>query len=243
MPRKAPHDAAFDLGGALAGASVARDSPIAPQIYALLRAAIIDGRLPPGTLVSEADLARIVSVSRTPLRAAIQRLAREGLVQVRPQAGTVVAPRDGARFDEALFVRRAIECAVVRRLAARSADLAALRPLLDQQRLAAERDDYRTFFAHDEAFHAELAALAGAPNGWSLVQTMKAHIDRERLVLMSSIEGRSLAAYRQHLGIVAAIEAGQGETAAARMAAHIDSVLETAGASGHDPAQPPPGEP
>lgn len=237
MPRPETYRALFDPASVFADADIDTGRPIAPQIYEMLRTRIVDNRLPPGAVISEAETARLCAVSRTPVRAAIQNLASEGLVQVRPQVGTVVAPLDEARLNEAVFVRAAIECAVVRRLAETGADLTRLDPLLAAQRAAAERDDYMTFFRHDEAFHAALAELARVPNAWGLIQSMKAHVDRQRLVLMSSIAGRSMAAFDQHRAVLDAIADGDADAAERHMRAHIHSVLETGGATGHDPVR------
>jgi DNA-binding GntR family transcriptional regulator len=237
VPRPETYRALFDPAAVFADVEIDTGRPIAPQVYQMLRGRIVDNRLPPGAVISEAETARLCAVSRTPVRAAIQNLAGEGLVRVRPQVGTVVAPLDEARLDEAVFVRTAIECAVVRRLAEAKADLTALDPLLAAQRAAAERDDYMIFFRHDEAFHAALADLAGVPNAWGLIQSMKAHVDRQRLVLMSSIAGRSMAAFDQHRAVLGAIANGDADAAEGHMRAHIHSVLETETVAGHDPGQ------
>lgn len=241
MPRPETYRSGFDPAAVFSDIVVEPGRPIAPQVYDALRARIVDNRLPPGAIVSEAEIARLCAVSRTPLRSAIQSLAAEGLVSVRPQAGTVVAPLDEARLKEAVFVRTAIECAVVRRLAEQRVGLSELTPMLEQQRIAAERDDYMTFFRHDESFHAALSRLAGVPNAWGVIQSMKAHVDRQRLKLMSSIRGRSAAAFAEHQAFLAAIEAGDPDAAETCMRAHIHSVLETEPAKGHDPHRLPEG--
>ncbi|MEQ8400482.1 MAG: GntR family transcriptional regulator [Roseitalea porphyridii] len=225
MPRPETYRADFDPQTVFADVSVEPGRAIGPQIYEVLRSRIIDNRLPPGAVVSEAEVARLCDISRTPLRAAIQRLAAEGLVVVRPQVGTVVAPLDQARLEEAVFVRTAIECAVVRRLAERRADLSELSPTIERQRAAAARDDYMTFFRHDEAFHARLAEIADVPNAWGVIQSMKAHVDRQRLELMSSIKGRSATAFDQHLAVLSAIGAGDPDAAEKHMREHIHSVF------------------
>ncbi|MCB1493694.1 MAG: GntR family transcriptional regulator [Rhodobiaceae bacterium] len=229
MPRPPATDAALDLDDVLSGAAIDRTRAIAPQIYAALRARIIDNTLPPGAHLSESEIARSLGISRTPLRAALQQLAGEGLLIIQPQVASVVAPLDEGRLREAVFVRIAIEEAVVRRLAGTGIDDAALAPVLASQQVAAERDDYATFFVHDETFHAMLAEQAGVPNAWGLVQSMKAHVDRQRLRLTKSIPGRSLRAYRMHLAILDHIRSGDGEAAARAMRDHINSVLDTPG--------------
>ena len=226
MPRMTPEAAAFDLQAALEGVAIDRSRSIAPQIYLELRARIIDSRFPPGTALRETEVARICDVSRTPLRAAIQDLAGEGLIIVKPQVGSVVAPHNAARVREAIFIRAAIEAAIARRLAETGFDESALEPVLAAQEIAANRDDYKTFFRHDEAFHEALAGMADVPNAWHMVQTVKAHVDRQRLHLMSSIPGRSLRAYEDHRHLIECIKKGDADCAASLMQDHIRSALE-----------------
>ncbi len=232
MPRVKQNKAGVDLTAALAGIRIDRGQAIGPQIYEALRHRIVDGRLPGGTPIHEGEIADLCFVSRTPLRAALQQLVGEGLIVTRPQVGSIVAPRDRRRFLEALFVRSAIECRIVRRLAERGLDEVALRPILIRQEVAARADDYATFFDADEDFHALRASMADVPNAWQLVQSVKSHVDRERFILMSSIRGRSQRAFEDHLRILNAIRAGDGDRAAAEMAAHIDSVLQQGTAVG-----------
>lgn len=210
----------------LSAVRIARTEPIAPQIYAVLRQMIVDNRLPPGSVLSETVLAGQLDVSRTPLRAALQQLAAEGLIETRPQVGSVVAPLDSGRLEEAVFMRSALEEAVVRRLAERGLDPRALGDSFDMQEQLAARDDYARFFVADEAFHADLARLAGVPNAWRLVQSVKGHVDRQRFRLMSGIPMRSQRAYRDHRAIVARIVDGDGEGAALAMREHVHSVLD-----------------
>lgn len=226
MPRLKHVPVGFDLAEALSGIRIDRAQPIAPQIYRALRQRIVDGRLPAGTPIHENDIAGLCLVSRTPLRAAMQQLAGEGLVVTRPQVGSAVAGRDRARFLEALFVRTAIESQVARRLASTGLDEVALAPVLSRQQEAARRDDYATFFEVDEEFHELLATMAGVPVSWHLVQSVKAHVDRERYKLMSSIRGRSARAFEDHLAVLSAIREGNGDRAAALMTHHIESVLD-----------------
>jgi DNA-binding GntR family transcriptional regulator len=230
MPRVKRIPDGFDLADALAGIRIHRGQPIGPQMYDALRLRIVDNRLPAGTPIHENDIAALCQVSRTPLRAALQQLANEGLISTRPQVGSVVAPRDRRRFLEALFVRSAIERQVAARLARTGLDETALAPIMERQQEAAAVDDYAAFFEADEAFHSLLARMAEVPTAWQLVQTVKAHVDRERLILMSSIRGRSERAYRDHCRILDAIRSGDSERAAQEMAAHIDSVLDPTGA-------------
>lgn len=200
--------------------------PIAPQAYEFLRQCIVDNTLPPGAPISEGIFAAQLKISRTPLRTAMQQLAGEGLIVTRPQVGSVVAMLDTERLEEAVFMRSVLEEAVVRRLAERGLDRQVLAKSFAVQKLAADADDYATFFQEDEQFHAKLAVLAGVPNTWRLVHSVKGHVDRQRFRMMSGIPYRSMRAYRDHLKIVRRIAAGDGDGAALEMRKHVHSVLE-----------------
>ena len=200
--------------------------PIAPQVYSYLRARIVDNRLPPGAKISEASLADTLNISRTPLRAALQKLATEGLVNTRPHVGTAVAKLDVAQLHEAVFIRAALEAAVVRKLAEMKADLSTLNPIMEIQKRAAERDDNAAFFVQDETYHAELARIAGVPDAWRLALSIKGHVDRQRYILMAGIAKRSLRAYEEHIKILKEIRSSDADAAARTMHDHVNSVLE-----------------
>lgn len=200
--------------------------PIAPQVYSYLRARIVDNRLPPGAKISEASLADTLNISRTPLRAALQKLATEGLVNTRPHVGTAVAKLDVAQLHEAVFIRAALEAAVVRKLAEMKADLSTLNPIMEIQKRAAERDDYAAFFVQDETYHAELARIAGVPDAWRLALSIKGHVDRQRYLLMAGIAKRSMRAYEEHIKILKEIRSSDADAAARTMHDHVNSVLE-----------------
>jgi len=200
--------------------------PIAPQVYAILRQRIVDNRLPPGAPIGESTLALRLNISRTPLRAALQQLAKEGMIVTRPQVGSVVAQLDAARLEEAVVVRAALEAAVVRRLAERGLDRNLLRQSFAAQENAAEADDFASFFTQDEKFHARLAELAGLPNVWAAIQSVKGHVDRQRYKMMSGIPFRSKRAFSDHKEIVRLIVAGDADGAERVMREHVNSVLE-----------------
>ncbi|HID68044.1 MAG TPA: GntR family transcriptional regulator [Roseibacterium sp.] len=200
--------------------------PIAPQVYGILRQRIVDNRMPPGAPIGESTLALRLNISRTPLRAALQQLAKEGMIVTRPQVGSVVAQLDAARMEEAVVMRAALETAVVRRLAERGFDEQLLARSFAEQEAAAEADDYASFFSLDEKFHAKLAELAGLPNVWAAIQSVKGHVDRQRYKLMAGIPFRSKRAFRDHKDIIRLILAGDADGAEQAMCAHVNSVLE-----------------
>lgn len=212
---------------ALSGISINYGQPMAPQIYAAMRTVIMQNKIAPGTPIYEAKFAEIIGVSRTPLRAAMQQLAKEGLVETRPQVGSIVALIDRQKIASAVFCRSALETAVVKRLAeTKDFDPKPFARVLALQESFSARDDYIGFFEVDEQFHSLLAQRANVPEAWQLVLSSKTHVDRARLQLQSAIPGRAAIAYREHLGIMEAIEAGDSALAAERMNNHVRSALD-----------------
>ena len=97
-----------------------RPASLTDEAYARLEERIITLQLAPGTAVSAPTLAEMIGIGRTPVREALQRLVREGLIVVLPQRGTLVSEIDLTMQLRLLEVRREVERLIVR-LAARRA--------------------------------------------------------------------------------------------------------------------------
>jgi DNA-binding GntR family transcriptional regulator len=200
--------------------------PIARRLVDWLRHAIVTMRIRPGEKLSEQDLARRFGVSRQPVREAFIKLAESGLVRVLPQRGTMVVKISIEAVEDARFIREAIECAVARE-AARRGDaraLAEVRACLDDAAEAMAAGDAERFFSLDEEFHQRLAAAAGRPNAWRVVEEQKAQMDRVRYLDMSdAIPMKTVMA--QHLAILAAIDGGDPRAAETAMQVHLTEIL------------------
>lgn len=200
--------------------------PIARRLVDWLRHAIVTMRIRPGEKLSEQELARRFGVSRQPVREAFIKLSESGLVRVLPQRGTLVVKISLEAVEDARFVREAIECAVARE-ATRRADariIGEVRGLLDEAAQALAAGDQEHFFALDEEFHQRLAAAAGRPNSWSVVEEQKAQMDRVRYLDMSdAIPMKTVMA--QHLAILAAVESGDERAAERAMRLHLSEIL------------------
>ena len=82
-------------------------------VYETLRRKVLTLELPPGTALSENELAAAMGVSRTPVRESLILLAEEGLVQVFPQVGSFVSRVDPDGVADAQFLREAVELAAL----------------------------------------------------------------------------------------------------------------------------------
>lgn len=191
----------------------------------------------PGQTLSENEVAARLGVSRTPVREAIIRLESEGLLNVRPQVGTVVAPIDVDQVADGQFLREAIECRTARLAAGRVrlADARALKSLLREQARAVARNDQAGFLVLDDRMHQLIVTMAGHPNVWRAVEDVKAQLDRVRVL---SLEDPSWLAsiHAQHEAIVHHVLAGDGDAAAGAMETHLRSVFASIDAiAGREP--------
>jgi DNA-binding GntR family transcriptional regulator len=216
----------FDLSLSLASPAVFSGASAAGRVEAELRRAIIALELPPGTRLSEQEIALKYGVSRQPVREALIALARTRLVDVQPQRGTVVVKFSVRKMMEARFIREAVEVAIVREACTAFSPQSRQRiaDLLDVQEKAAGRDDHASFQRYDELFHVELAEGVGMPLAWEAIRDIKAHMDR---VCQLTLPGTDvmLSLVEQHRRIMAAIDAQDAAQAELAMRHHLTEIL------------------
>jgi len=176
----------------------------ADQVYELLRHSIIMLEIQPGAPIVEKDICAELSVSRTPVREAVQKLAEEGLVNVIPHSGTYVSHISFQVAEEGFVIRRALEIESVRRAAQRF-DEAGGREL--------------------DALHAKIAQMSGMPRIWKFITLAKVHLDRMRQ-LSAPVPGHLAMVTEQHAAIVAAIRAGKPDQAELAMRIHLESSFD-----------------
>jgi DNA-binding GntR family transcriptional regulator len=199
----------------------AEPASLADQAYARLKQLIFDFTLMPGDRVSETELASRVEVSRTPLRAALQRLEREGFLNLLPRQGWQVAPLDFDVMDELYDLRTLIECEAARQQAERE-QRPELRQLADLWLVpAAERlEDAAEVGALDERFHALLVQGSG---NREMARVHKEITERIRIIrrLDFTKPARVEATYDEHARILRAITRRRADEAQRLLRAHI----------------------
>lgn len=137
-------------------------SPLSQQAYQRLRDKIVMLHLAPGTLLQEATLIEELQLGRTPIREAVQRLASEGLITLRPRRGAFVANLSITDLQQIFEVRRVIEgyAAALAAERATAADCAALRGALAQLGNGDRNGDPHLDMEMDRQFHRALARSA-----------------------------------------------------------------------------------
>lgn len=204
---------------------------LSQQVYAHLRAGILDNTYPPGSALPEEALAAKLNVSRVPVREALRRLSAEGLVDIKPRQGASVSELTSKQFLDAYQVREALEVLAVRLAVPKltAEDLVQLDELQQTMQRSADEDDANAFFASNAQFHNFL--VDKADNG-DLKTIYESLIDRMRRYRRPSLglRGGMTKSIDEHAAILLAIREGDTDEAAHLIAEHIhvpQTVLES----------------
>lgn len=195
------------------------------QVHAALRQAIVDVRLAPGSQISENSICRQFSVSRTPVRAAIQRLSEEGLVDVYPQVGSFVAPIRLAGLQDSHFIRRSLEIALLREVAAlwKPEMSRTMRDIVAEQERFIRAGDGDGFFRADEEFHHMFGTFAGREGVWQAILAAKVPLTRFQRSWQTA--ERLPDVISEHLAVVDALDRGDPEGAEQALVTHLDMIF------------------
>ncbi|MGR3464547.1 GntR family transcriptional regulator [Limimaricola sp.] len=203
------------------------DRPVAEQIFEAIKTAILTTDLPPGCLVSEAEVGARFGASRTPVREAFTQLRDDGLIITRPSRGNYVSKLSEHRIREAQFIREALETANVAQLCRTGIPapiLAEIEAALSRQAQHAAAGDDLGFQRMDDLFHSLLARATGFGRAETLLGREKAALDRLRVLALTE-RNHSERLLAEHREILDAILARDAEAADAALRAHLRSVL------------------
>lgn len=193
---------------AAAKASPSPNVSATTRVYQHLKRAILEQVHPGGALLTEAEIAEAVGVSRTPVREALLRLESEGLVALYPKRGALVLPVSAREIDEVVEARTLVEGHAARRAWERRAELVgALEPLLQGMRDARTAADTIAFMEADRAFHAAIVEIAGNRILADLYHRLRDRQMRMGVASMRFSPDRLDRAIADHQAILAALSA------------------------------------
>lgn len=199
--------------------------PLNERVYQYIREAVINGAIPPNGRIDEQAFADEIGVSRTPIREAIGKLTREGLVEYRPYQGNFVRAFTPKQVNDLYEVRAALEGLAMRLAVPRmtAEDIAELRGILDAVYDAYVRDDMVAYGSTDRRFHETIARLSGND---TLIESLGRLAMQVQIVRTAANRNPDVVerAAHQRPAILAALEARDAERAAKLMEAHIEDV-------------------
>ncbi|MET8875125.1 GntR family transcriptional regulator [Nocardia sp. NPDC004604] len=202
-----------------------RPENLTDRVLHAIRDSIVSGALAAGSRVSEAQVASMLNVSKTPVREALLRLRHVGLVEPCERGLRVVRPsirgiRDAYEFRAG--IERSSSFYAANRADAEAREQLVM--LAHKSVKAAEAHDAATFRGHDRSFHRAIAQASG--------NSVLAEAVDDSLVLTSVLRERdvppsqdSINCAHEHVAIAQAILAGQAEKAGELMSEHVLHVM------------------
>lgn len=187
-----------------------------------IRENIVSLELEPGAHVSANDLTAELGLSRGPIREALSELSKTGIVQVYPQSGCRISLIDEEMINEARFLRRSLECAVVREAAMKATeeDLQELKENMAMQNFYLENHLRTKLLEADNNFHKKLFEIPNMQRVYSLMKSFVIHLDRLRSLTMITL--KDIKIVEDHSLILKAIEEKDPDLAAERMTKHLN---------------------
>lgn len=191
------------------------------RIYEAIFDSVMGQRLLPGTKLPESSLCKLFGVGRTTVQKALQMLAHDHIVELRPNRGAVVAMPTPEETSQIFEARRALEAAIVS-LAVRNAtksDLAGLRRQLQEEHVAMHSYAQTDWARLASVFHLRVAALARNP---ILERYLTELLSRSSLIVaLHEPAGHASCEHDEHRKIVDAIAKGDTVAATAAMDEHL----------------------
>ncbi|MFB9832304.1 GntR family transcriptional regulator [Actinoallomurus acaciae] len=198
---------------------------LSEQALAVLRQAMVSGEIQPGEIYSAAALASQLGVSNSPVREAMLTLVNEGLMVPVRNRGFQVVPITAGELDEIQQIRVLLEVPTMVQVAGRHAefDLAPYAAVAQGIVDAAQEGDITGYLERDRDFHLGLIGLIGNARLTKMVGTLR---DHTRLFGLKGLneQGQLIASAKEHLDIIAAMQAGDTAETERLMSVHLGHI-------------------
>lgn len=194
------------------------------QAYERIKGRLLNNDYPPGSFLSERQLADNLGMSKTPVKAALERLETEGFISVSPQQGIVVRELSVHEIADQYEIRAALESYALRTLAGRLTPEQAARVqanLKAQARLRGTGDVAKRVEL-DAEFHTQFAEFLGNREILRVVGQLREKIQRVVTQVFRLSPTRIDTSYDEHAAIAAAVIGGDGARAAELIIRHLE---------------------
>ncbi|MGD7707987.1 GntR family transcriptional regulator [Microlunatus sp. Y2014] len=194
---------------------------LAEQVRDALLQAIRTGALPPGTRLREIPLSEHFGLSKTPVREGLRLLEADGVVQVVPRRGAIVASLAPAAVQHLYDFRLILEVAAARAAATSDESGDRLRTLHRAMSRSLTEADPTPFLQLDLELHCEISRMGGNPELTEAIRRVQQRIQATRQRV--AVTARLKVAHRQHGELIAAINAADPDRAEVCITEHITS--------------------
>ena len=195
------------------------------QAYKELKRILLEHQIPQGGKLNEGELAGALGISRTPVREAINRLAKEGLVEIFPQRGAFVIRFSEEDVNELFLIRENLE-GLAAYLAAEKmtgTDLTRLESCVEGFKEPYGKKDIQRYAREDFKFHQTIIKLSDARRLTTLISTLYDHIRIFRLTTMG-LPDRMKVSLAEHDRLIEAFRRKDASEAESLMRRHIRHV-------------------
>jgi DNA-binding GntR family transcriptional regulator len=205
----------------------ARDPDTRRTVAEAVRGAILRGEFAPRQRLIEADLCERFGTSRFVVRAALQELSGQGLVEFQRNRGARVREISLGEAIEITEVRKLLEGLEAARAAARvtAAEAAMLRGIVARMRAAVAQAELLTYSQLNARLHAAIRDISAHQTSARLLRQLRDQTVRHQFTL-SLMPGRPAVSLPQHEAIVAAVTARDPAAAERAMHDHLQSVID-----------------
>ncbi|MBD9372254.1 GntR family transcriptional regulator [Rhizobium sp. ARZ01] len=193
------------------------DGSQAHLAYLTIEGLIVTLRLKPGALVTERQMIDVAGHGRTPVREAIQKLAWQGLIAVRPRVGLQITPIGPDDHRHVLAARQRLEPLAAELVATHASreDRALLVETAEAMSASALRSDMAGFLAADKAFDEIMEAVC--PNKFLTAALAPLQPHARRLWFANADDRRMKHSVDLHVQVISAIVDGQASSASDAM--------------------------
>jgi DNA-binding GntR family transcriptional regulator len=194
------------------------------RAYSEIKQRILRGDFQSSTFLSERHMASQLAMSKTPVRAALERLELEGLVTISPQQGIIVRDLSIAEIADQYEIRATLETYVVRTLAGRLTpdQIQRLQTNLGAQQAKCSLCDVQQCVALDAAFHNLFCEFLGNQEILRVMGQLRDKVHRVISRVFQLNPARLATSYAEHRAIAEAVIQGDAAEAARRMTEHLE---------------------
>lgn len=194
------------------------------QAYTQIKRSILDGDLPPGSFVAERQLAAGLGMSKTPVRAALERLATEGFITISPQQGIIIRDLTLQEIADHYEIRTVLETYVARTVAGQLTAEQRERVQTNLKAQTAVRDgsDVPRAVSLDAEFHILFCEFLGNQEILRVMGQLRDKIQRIITKVCRINTGRIGSSYDEHRAIADAILRGEGTRAGQLLEDHLN---------------------
>jgi len=157
---------------------------VGDYVYEVIKTNIIKLNMAPGNRVSEQEISDLLNVSRTPVREAFIKLAKEGLLYILPQRGTYISYIDLGIVEDARFIRESLEKSVLKIATEKFPEelLDKLQEIINIQKKHVEQKLFFEFLEMDEEFHKTIFIGCNKERTWTFIEQINAEHKRVRML-------------------------------------------------------------